>query len=137
MEIKEIIKKIQAVVKKNPQVELAYLFGSYALGQENKDSDVDVAVQLSKSLNQSQRFDLRLKLGGLLSRELKKEVDVVVLNDTKSLHFKYIIVSEGKPVYQKNDVTGYMFENFVFAEYFDFRPFLDEYNKAYVQRSLQ
>jgi uncharacterized protein len=137
MDSKQIIKNIKAVAAKFPQIEFAYLFGSFALGNQHKDSDVDVAIKLSKKLNEDQRFNLRLKLMGVLAQALKKDVDVVVLDDAKDLFFKYVILKEGVLIFRKKDLPQMLFETRVFNEYFDYRPFFDIYNKAYVQRSLQ
>ena len=137
MDAKQIIKNIKAVAVKYPQIEFAYLFGSFALGNEHKDSDVDIAVKLSDRLSEDRRFNLRLELIGAFTRVMGRETDVVVLNDTKDLFFKYIILKEGILAFRKKDLPQMLFETRVFTEYFDYEPFFDAYNKAYVQRSLQ
>jgi uncharacterized protein len=134
---KEIIQRIKAVAAKYPQIELAYLFGSFALGHQHKDSDVDVAVKLSDRLSESRRFDLGLELIGAFTAAMGRETDVIVLNDTRDLFFKYVILKEGILAFRKKDLPQMLFETRVFNEYFDYRPFFDAYNKAYVQRSLQ
>ena len=74
---------------------------------------------------------------GAISKIFKKEVDVILLNDIRSLFFKYIIMKEGKIIYQENEASVADFESKTLGMYFDFRPFLENYNKAYVKRSLQ
>ena len=113
----------------------AYLFGSQISGYSDKNSDVDIAVMLPFEIKKEDRFDLRLKLMGEISKILKKETDVVILNDTRSLFFKYIIMKEGKIIYQENEVIVADFESKTLGMYFDFRPFLENYNKAYVKRN--
>lgn len=49
------------------EVEVAYIFGPYAKGNSNKDSDIDVAL-IFKKLDPSRRFDLQVKLMLLASR---------------------------------------------------------------------
>jgi predicted nucleotidyltransferase len=134
---KEIIQRIKSVAAKYPQIELAYLFGSFALGHQRKDSDVDVAVKLSDRLSEGRRFDLGLELIGAFTRAMGRETDVVILNDAKDLFFKYIILKEGILAFRRKDLPQMIFETRVFNEYFDYQPFFDAYNKAYVQRSLQ
>ncbi|PJE73718.1 MAG: hypothetical protein COV02_01110 [Candidatus Terrybacteria bacterium CG10_big_fil_rev_8_21_14_0_10_41_10] len=129
-------KDLMAIFKEN-NVSFAYLFGSLASGNFNQDSDIDIAVMLPFEMKKKERFDLRLKLMGEISKILKKKVDVVVLNDVSSLYFKYIIIKEGKIIYKEIDLSPAEFESKTLGIYFDFRSFLENYNKAYVKRSLQ
>ena len=45
-EQKNIIKQIELISKKRKEINLSYLFGSFALGTTNRGSDVDIAVYL-------------------------------------------------------------------------------------------
>lgn len=123
-------------------VRFAYVFGSQVTGHANRDSDVDIAVMLPQKSHtskreSSKRFDIRLKLIPDLSRVLKKEVDVVILNDVKSLFFKYIITKEGQLIYTASEEERVNFEYKIMNDYFDFAPFLEAYNRAYVERDIQ
>ncbi len=130
-------KDLRAIFKKNG-VLFAYLFGSQIGGEyANKSSDVDIAVMLPVKMSKEERFGLRLRLAGEISKVLKKEADIIILNDTKSLFFKYVIVKEGEIIYEKSAVEPAEFESLILGLYFDFRPFLEEYDKLYVQRNLQ
>ena len=65
-----------------PEVLAAYLFGSHAAGRPHRESDVDVAVLLSRSLDAPARFAVRVRLASELPSLLGgRDVDVVVLND--------------------------------------------------------
>ena len=56
--IKRYIKLIR---EKYPQIEAIFLFGSYARGVANEDSDIDLAI-VFRHLDESQRFDLQVQL---------------------------------------------------------------------------
>lgn len=127
--------KIQNLLRKH-SVDLAYIFGSFAAGSATKNSDIDIGVLLPSSMKKEQRFDARLKLMDGFSKIFGKKAEVVILNDTSSLFFKYIITKEGKILYQEKEETRIDFENKITGEYFDFAPFLKEYNLAYVKRNL-
>ena len=129
-------KELMTVFREN-KVSFVYLFGSQASGNSGKDSDVDIAVMLPFEMKKEERFDSRLKLMGKISEILKKKVDIVVLNDIRSLYFKYIIIKEGKIIYKESDLSPAEFESKALGIYFDFRPFLENYNKDYVKRILQ
>lgn len=58
---KKLIDFIGEVAKKYSNFSTAYLFGSYAKGTENDDSDIDVAL-LFEDLKAEDKFDLQVKL---------------------------------------------------------------------------
>lgn len=120
---------------KSAGVELAYMFGSTVSGDARVGSDVDIAVLLPRRSRASGRFKARLSLISSLSKLYSKEFDVVVLNDTPSLLFKFIVISQGRLVYRQDETTQALYENQVLAEYADFRPFIDQYNAAYVAKN--
>lgn len=128
--------ELQKIFQENG-VLAAYLFGSQISGNAIKNSDIDIAVKFLSEIGRKERFDLRLKLMGELGNFFKKKIDLVVLNDIKSVFFKYIMIKEGSLIYQKSDIDTADIENRILANYFDFKPFLEDYNKNYVQRSLQ
>ena len=119
----------------------AYIFGSSVQGahMQTFQSDVDVAVLLSDQLSKERRFAVRLKLMRILEKHFQRSVDVCVINDISSLFFKYVILSEGKLIYEdpKDESDRVDFEVRTLGEYFDFQPFLKEYNKHYVARSAK
>lgn len=58
-------------------VRLAFLMGSFAKGTARPDSDVDVAALFDRAPDFMEALDLRERLSALLRRE----ADLVVLND--------------------------------------------------------
>jgi predicted nucleotidyltransferase len=62
--IKDYIKLIQ---KKYSDFESVYVFGSYARGNSNQDSDIDLAI-IFKDLDDSKRFDVQVQLMLLASQ---------------------------------------------------------------------
>lgn len=117
-------------------VRFAYLFGSHVHGDQREDSDIDIAVMLPSSLSESERLERRSMLITELARVFKKNVDLVVLSDIRSLFFKYIIIKEGRPIYSVAEGERAEFECRLMGEYFDFASFLETYNRAYVERNL-
>ncbi len=74
-EIIERIKfKIMTILKKN-HIKRAGIFGSYAKGEQKKDSDIDILIEPAKNMG--------FKFAGLeiqLAKALKKKVDLVSYN---------------------------------------------------------
>ena len=48
---KEIIEKLREYFKKEDDVELAFLFGSYSKNREVEESDVDIGIYINKEWN--------------------------------------------------------------------------------------
>lgn len=130
------LKTLKTAFQKNGLV-FAYLFGSQATGKATKDSDFDFAVMLSEEVKKNKRFDIRLKLISEISRILKDDkIEVVVLNDTRSLLLKFVIAKEGKIIFEKNHSARVDFELKAMNEYYDYDSFLNSYNQAFLKREL-
>ncbi|MFC2087173.1 nucleotidyltransferase domain-containing protein [Bacteroidota bacterium] len=107
--IKPLIEKIKEV---NPA--RIILFGSYAYGEPDEDSDIDILVVTSDDFV-PQSFDEKMKINlaisGLIS-EIKSKHPVDLIVHTIPMHKKFIsmesmfskkIISEGKIVYEGNN----------------------------------
>lgn len=102
----------------------AYLFGSHAARRPHRESDVDVAVLLSWSLDRAARFAARVRLAsGLPARLGTRDVDVVVLNDAPP-HFARRIVLDGTRVFCRDVEADHAFRRDVQLRAADLEPFL-------------
>lgn len=73
---KENIKKVVQDYFKDKPVKKVYLFGSYARGEANTDSDVDLIIDIDDTNKRISLFDfIRLQLG--IENALNKKVDLV------------------------------------------------------------
>ena len=129
------LKKIQALFRKYGVI-LAYLFGSQARETAGPISDTDIAVLLPKKHSEKRRFEIRLALMRECAKILKSDTDLVVFNDVSSLFCQYVILNEGKLIYQSSEEEAIDFESRTLGRYFDFEPFLTAYNKQYVKNNL-
>ena len=71
-EIADIVDKYIAIVKENYDVVAIILFGSYAKGTENEDSDIDIAVVTDDI--KTDKFDEEVKLT-LLRRKIDSRIE--------------------------------------------------------------
>ena len=93
MKIADIKRKIKPILKKN-DVKRAAIFGSYARGDEKKNSDVDILIEYKK--NNKSLLDLAgLKID--LEEKLDKKVDILTYDSLHPL-VKDIILSEQKVI---------------------------------------
>ncbi|MBU3907410.1 MAG: nucleotidyltransferase family protein [Nanoarchaeota archaeon] len=91
-EIERIKSKITEVLKKN-KVSKAGIFGSYSRGEQNKNSDIDIAVEINDSEMSLLGFiALKMKLEEVLG----KKVDLVEYSVIKPLIKNRILNEEIK-----------------------------------------
>ncbi len=68
-----LISYIQLIREKYPNFESAYLFGSFAKGNQLKDSDIDLAL-IFKDLDDSNRFHIQVQLM-LLAAQIDSRIE--------------------------------------------------------------
>ncbi len=109
-----------------PGLVSAYLFGSHAGKRAHRESDVDVAVLLSRDVHPDAkaRFEERVTFGAWLVGELKRNlVDVVVLNDAPP-GLGRRIVTTGLRVFCSDPAADHAFVRDVQLRAADLEPFL-------------
>lgn len=101
---KEIINKIRNKIIKNIHPQKIYLFGSYAEGVQNKDSDIDLLIIKKTDLPAHKRG----KMIRRLFYDLRIPIDVIVYTPEEekkwrkaSLSFINIIKRKGKLLYEQ------------------------------------
>jgi predicted nucleotidyltransferase len=110
-------------ILKDLPVQLAYLYGSAARGEETPSSDVDIAIVCDDEISPEQRLRLMLDVSAELSRRTGiAEVDVRVINDAP-LVFRGRIACEGIPLFVRDKAQQIEFETRTRDEYFDYLPF--------------
>lgn len=115
---------------KLPSIKGIYLFGSYADGTANSESDVDIAFLLEKpeKLDSYFLFSLADELGSLLTRD----VDLVDLQNT-SIDFRFVIISCGKRIFCSDKAFCDTFEMTTYSMYLRFeeerKPIIEDIKK--------
>lgn len=69
----KIAKYLDLIKKKFPEVENAYLFGSYVKGRSTDESDIDIAL-VFRDLIDSERFDIQVQLM-LLAAQIDSRIE--------------------------------------------------------------
>ncbi len=83
IEYQEDIKKAVKILKENGATEI-YIFGSIVNGNFNKNSDIDIAI---KGIKQEDFY----RVASILMFELKKEIDLVDLDDENNRFAQMIL----------------------------------------------
>lgn len=108
------------------------IFGSYATNKQNSMSDIDIAMQTNRDID---IFELGEIISNLEST-LALKIDLVILNNLykKSPLLAYNIYQSHKSVYI-NDTQAYNnFKENALHYYMDFKPIIEEQNKAFLER---
>ena len=87
--IEKLKSKIVKVLKENG-VRRAGIFGSYARGEQKKNSDIDILIEIDNSLSLLDFIGIKLDL----ENELKKRVDLVEYRAIKPLMRKTVLDEE-------------------------------------------
>ena len=75
---------LKLIRQKYDGIEKVFLFGSYAKGKSNKDSDIDLAL-IFKDLDDSERFDIQVQLMLIASQiDSRIEPHPISFNDFNS-----------------------------------------------------
>lgn len=117
------IKKLKSIFKKYPEISLVYFFGSRAARRESPLSDYDFAIYLAGK-DKNRMYEIKFDLSDKISRLLRTDkIDIVILNLTDSPELKYLIIQEGKLIFEKVPFKVVV-EPRILNEYFDFHKIL-------------
>lgn len=114
-------------VARHPDIQAAYIFGSVAQGHARPDSDIDVAVLLSRRLPDARALRYRLTLAGELGAALQRDdVQLVVLNSAPPLLAQRAL-SRGVLVFQRSRAARVRFHVATAQRYDDMVPTMERY----------
>ena len=118
--MEQILQPLEVVMKRHHSILFAYLFGSYAVGEQTAMSDIDIAIFVENKKGIS--FSEKLLLHGDCCRALKRnDIDILVLNTTKNLFLLEDIICDGKVIYNSNQDLLDEFELKTLHKIFDFK----------------
>ena len=92
-EIKDIINKQKSLLKSKFQVKSISVFGSYVKSEQNSDSDIDILIEFSKTIDLIEFIELENYLSDIIG----SKVDLVMKSALKS-RIKDNILNEAIPI---------------------------------------
>ncbi len=122
----EFINKIDNKYK----IKFAYLFGSFARGQENNHSDIDLAIFFEKNYSDLEEIMIRGDIIETGRSFFNRNVDIVSI-ERAPLLLKYQIVKDGIILKDYEEIGD--FESLTLREYFDFEYYSEIYNQAIIE----
>jgi len=116
-------KKITKMLKGNPAVEFAYLFGSRAKGVAGERSDWDIAIFFKKDPQKLPKWTT-FYIEAAISKEVGKEIQITSLNNLDSPVFLFQIINDGILLVDNNTEKRILFEAQVLSKYHDWHYFI-------------
>lgn len=127
---KKVLLELHCFFEEEKPVLVAYLFGSVAKEAAGRLSDVDVGVVISRDYGLT--LDYHLHLIVKLSRIIRRETDVVILNEASPL-LRYEVIRCGKVLYCRDEGERVAFEERTLDEYLDMNRIEREYLRCLLQ----
>jgi len=124
----ELKENIADFLKKEANVKLAYIFGSYGTKYQNTYSDLDLAVFFDDPPDMSEQMELAARLELKLG---KYDIDLINLNNVE-LAFKYEVVRSGKLIYSRDEIETAEFKE----EVLKFGPDAEEIKYKFQQEYI-
>lgn len=114
-------------------IELIYIFGSYAKNKNNENSDLDIAVYLGGKSKGFIKLEILDELVGIFRRE---DIDLVILNKV-DIVLQFQVIKYGKVAYMKDLLTKVLYESKTMSFYMDSQYFRDVRNKIAHEKFLE
>ena len=127
-----VIIRIRDFLTKLPDLEFAYIHGSFFMADRFRD--IDIAVHLGQIPTSALQLELTLETE--LARIIRNyPIEVRVLNSAP-LSFRYNVIKYGKPLCVVDDDARTDFEEATLSLYFDFAPYREMYLKEALGRGI-
>ena len=131
--IKETLLKNGDTIFGESPVLFAYIYGSYAVDQSHPFSDLDIAIYIKNRLTSRESMKLEMNL----SLKIDKIFPGGPSSDVRAVNHLPLgvagrVITEGILIYCMNDDKRIDFEMNVRRLYFDFLPFIKNYQQMYL-----
>lgn len=110
----EKLEKVKKVILEKIECEAIVLFGSYARGTQNKESDIDVAIKPKREISKKELFYLSQELEDIINIE----VDLIDLNNIGD-GFRYEILINGETIYCEDEFKFELYKLDMYREYLE------------------
>lgn len=126
LDLEDAIRETVQILDTAP-VEFAYLFGSMASGEQNRFSDVDLAVHLEEGADVIQQtMDLYDRIGKVFE---PVKLDLIILNSAP-ISLSGRILTKSRLIYDRAPFRRHIYESLTLRMFWDFRIKEDAFFKA-------
>ena len=129
--LEEKLPLLKAYFAKQPEIIMAFVFGSAVRGQETQESDVDIAVYfkpVGRSLEWEEQYEYvrEDEIWGEVEKIVGKRTDLVILNRAPST-LAYSVLQDGKVIVVKDLGLYWRFFLLISSAAEDFREFVKDF----------
>jgi len=136
IQVEDLRRVINDLFINREEIQLAYLYGSYAKELQTEYSDIDIGVILNEEFKESPLYFADLCLGIEKHFNFKINVDLRILNSATP-RFLFQVLKNGMILFEKSKTFRYEFELKVLSMYQEIKPMLDMYDKVSVMEVLK
>ena len=106
--------EIVKIILNNLECEAIVLFGSFARGTQNAESDIDIAIKVKEKIDKKEIY----KLSNILADKFNKEIDLINLDEIGDT-FRYEILINGKTLYCKDELQFELYKLDMYREFLE------------------
>ena len=132
-EVKKILYKHMDQLVDRYDIQLIYIFGSYAKGINRENSDLDIAMYLDGKPEPLVKLDILDDLVRIFRRE---DIDLVILNQVNMV-LQFQVIKYGEVIYMKDLLTKVLYESKVMSRYMDMEYFRNVQNEIGHRKFLE
>ena len=136
LQIKDLKRVIRDLFINREEIQLAYLYGSYAKGIQTEYSDIDIGVILKEGFIEPPLYFADLSINIEKCFNYKINVDLRIINNATP-RFLFHLIKNGKILFEKNRTFTHEFELKVLSMYQEIKPMLDMYDKISIREVLE
>jgi predicted nucleotidyltransferase len=130
----EIIRQIRDAVALLPSLRVAYLYGSFFSRDDFRDIDIALLTGREIKSEESHAYASRAATAIEAAIGFRHECDVRVIND-EPVWFRYEVISNGIPVYVRNEEDRINYEADLLVVYQDLKSMYDLFDREYLARA--
>lgn len=108
------LETIKKTILEKIECEAIVLFGSYARGTQNNESDIDIAIKPQNEISKKELFYLSQEL----EDKINVEVDLIDLNNIGD-GFRYEILINGKTIFCEDEFKFELYKLDMYREYLE------------------
>lgn len=131
--IEDRLPALGELLSRRQDIQTVYLFGSRGSGTADDLSDVDISILMNCS---RLTFDAESSLMDEITSALgTDEISLVILNNAP-LTIAYGAIKGARVLYSRDEGARLDFEGITARKYFDFRYYLDSYDREFIRQVL-
>ena len=135
IQIEDLKKVVGDLFKNYEEIQIAYIYGSYAKGNPTIFSDIDIGIITNEKFKESSLYFADLSSNIEKQFNYKIKVDLRILNNAKP-RFMFQVLNNSILLFFRNRSFMHEFELKVMSMYQEIKPMLDMYDKIYIMEAL-